>query len=78
MSLGGSISAADARVAAERADAVLARDPRVQLVFLFGSAVDSDRRERAVARVLGDLFAEMIRPVVRERPDLPPAGMDEP
>jgi uncharacterized protein len=45
VSLAGSISAADARVAAERASAVLARDPRVQLVFLFGSAVDPDRYE---------------------------------
>lgn len=34
--------------------------------------------KRAVARVLGHLFAEIIRPVVREHPDLRPAGMDEP
>lgn len=45
MALAAPIPAADARVAAERASAVLARDAGVQLVFLFGSAVDPDRRE---------------------------------
>ena len=45
MTLAAPIPAADARVAAERASAVLARDQRVQLVFLFGSTVDPDRRD---------------------------------
>ena len=45
VTLDAPISAADARVAAERASEVLARDARVQLVFLFGSAVDPDRRD---------------------------------
>lgn len=45
MTLAAPIPADDARVAAERASAVLARDQRVQLVFLFGSTVDPDRRD---------------------------------
>ena len=45
MTLAAPIPADDARVAAERASAVLARDERVQLVFLFGSTVDPDRRD---------------------------------
>ena len=45
MTLAAPISAADARAAAERASAVLARDARVRLVFLFGSTVDPDRRD---------------------------------
>ncbi len=45
MSLAAPIPAVDARVAAERASALLARDERVQLVFLFGSTVDPDRRD---------------------------------
>jgi hypothetical protein len=34
--------------------------------------------KRAIAQLLGELFAEIIRPVVREHPDLRPAGMAEP
>ena len=45
MSLGDPIRAADARAAADRAGALLARDPRVRLVFLFGSAADPARAE---------------------------------
>jgi predicted nucleotidyltransferase len=36
------VSSARARELAERAAEVLARDPRVRLVFLFGSAVDDE------------------------------------
>ena len=37
------IPSADARAAAARARDVLARDPRVKLVYLFGSAADPER-----------------------------------
>lgn len=39
-----STPAADARGCAERAARLLAQDPRVQLVYLFGSAAQKDRR----------------------------------
>src|SRR6187549_2697910 len=38
------ISPQDARARAERAARFLAADPRVKLVFLFGSAADPDRQ----------------------------------
>ncbi len=38
------LSAEEARLRAERAGRFLAADPRVKLVFLFGSAADPDRR----------------------------------
>jgi predicted nucleotidyltransferase len=37
------VAAVEARAAADRAAEVLARDTRVQLVYLFGSAADPDR-----------------------------------
>jgi predicted nucleotidyltransferase len=43
MAIEPSIPQAAARAAAERAAAVLARDPRVRLVYLFGSAADPTR-----------------------------------
>jgi predicted nucleotidyltransferase len=45
VSLGSPIPVADARATADRAGAILAADPRVQLVYLFGSTSDPDRRE---------------------------------
>lgn len=45
MSLAAPIPVAEARGAAERASAMLARDARVQLVILFGSSVDPDRHD---------------------------------
>lgn len=43
--LAAPIAAVEARMAADRAGAILAGDPRVKLVFLFGSTADPDRRE---------------------------------
>lgn len=39
------MTAAEARIASERAARRLAEDPRVQLVYLYGSAVDATRSE---------------------------------
>jgi predicted nucleotidyltransferase len=39
------LSASDARRAAEQAARLLASDPRIRLVFLFGSAVQGDARD---------------------------------
>jgi predicted nucleotidyltransferase len=45
VSLAAPIPAVEARTAAEHARDALSRDPRVQLVYLFGSAADPGRTE---------------------------------
>lgn len=56
-------------------------DELTKLVYDLKDRVDPDEDEhlrRAIAQVLGELFAEVIRPVLKEHPDLRPPGLMEP
>lgn len=56
-------------------------DELTKLVDDLTDHVDLDEHQhlrRAIAQVLGELFTEIIRPVLREHPDLRPPGLMEP